>query len=301
MQETARANLIFGMHVHVGIANREIGIHIMNAARYFLPHIFALSTNSPFWLGRDTGFKSYRVKVFDKFPRTGIPDYFISLAEYDNFINLLIKTNCIDNAKKIWWDIRAHPFFNTLEFRICDVQLRVDETIALAALIQAVVVKLHKLIQQNLGFRIYERALMMENKWRAARYGISGKLIDFGKQAEVPFTELARELLEFIDDVVDELGSREEINYIFRMMENGTGADRQIKKFYECGENYKKLVDYIVEETYTGLDYKPVNTVPEKEVVKPAKKVAKTPTKTKKASSTKKTKNTKTIKNTSTK
>ncbi|HMS33028.1 MAG TPA: carboxylate-amine ligase [Ignavibacteria bacterium] len=262
MQETARANLIFGMHVHVGIANREIGIHIMNAARYFLPHIFALSTNSPFWLGRDTGFKSYRVKVFDKFPRTGIPDFFMSLAEYDNYINLLIKTNCIDNAKKIWWDIRAHPFFNTLEFRICDVQLRVDETIALAALIQAVVVKLHKLIQQNLGFRIYDRALMMENKWRASRYGISGKLIDFGKQTEVPFTELAKELLEFIDDVVDELGSREEINYIFQMMEHGTGADRQIKTFYENGEDYKKLVDYIIDETHVGLDYKPTNVKP---------------------------------------
>lgn len=259
MQEAARANLIFGMHVHVGIANREIGIHIMNAARYFLPHIFALSTNSPFWLGRDTGFKSYRVKVFDKFPRTGIPDYFTSLAEYDSFINLLIKTNCIDNAKKIWWDIRTHPFFNTLEFRICDVQLRVDETIALAALIQAVVVKLHKLIQQNLGFRIYRRALMMENKWRAARYGIHGKLIDFGKQEEVPFMSLARELLEFIDDVVDELGSREEINYIFKMMEQGTGADRQLKIWYDSGEDFKKLVDYIINETYVGLDYKPLN------------------------------------------
>jgi len=263
MQEAARANLIFGMHVHVGIANREIGIHIMNAARYFLPHIFALSTNSPFWLGRDTGFKSYRVKVFDKFPRTGIPDFFNSLSDYDNYINLLIKTNCIDNAKKIWWDVRAHPFFNTIEFRICDVQMRVDETIALAALIQAVVVKLHKLIQQNLGFRIYERALMMENKWRAARYGISGKLIDFGKQIEVPFIELAGELLEFIDDVVDELGSREEINYIFKMMQNGTGADRQLKVFYDSKEDFNKLVDYIVDETYTGLPYKPLTKASE--------------------------------------
>lgn len=257
LQETARANLIFGMHVHVGIANREIGIHIMNTARYFLPHIFALSTNSPFWLGRDTGFKSYRVKVFDKFPRTGIPDLFSSLAEYDSFINLLVKTNCIDNAKKIWWDIRTHPFFNTLEFRICDVQMRVDETIAIAALIQAVVVKLHKLIQQNLGFRLYRRDLMTENKWRAARYGIQGKLIDFGKQEEVPFTELAKELLLFIDDVVDELGSREEISYIFKMMEQGTGADRQLKQFYDNQNDFKKLVDYIIDETYTGLDFVP--------------------------------------------
>jgi len=152
-----------------------------------------------------------------------------------------------------------------LEFRICDVQMTVDETIALAALIQAVVVKLHKLIQQNLGFRIYERALMMENKWRAARYGISGKLIDFGKQAEVPFTELAKELLEFIDDVVDELGSREEINHIFKMMENGTGADRQLKVFHESGNDFKTLVDYIVDETNKGLDYKPKNIKTEAE------------------------------------
>jgi carboxylate-amine ligase len=260
MQDAARANLIFGLHVHVGIANREIGIHIMNAARYFLPHIFALSTNSPFWLGRDTGFKSYRVKVFDKFPRTGIPDYFSSLAEYDNFINLLIKTNCIDNAKKVWWDVRTHPFFNTLEFRICDAQMRVDETIAIAALIQAVVVKLHKLIQQNLGFRIYRRALINENKWRAARYGIHGKIIDFGKQVEVPFIDLVVELLEFIDDVVDELGSREEINYIFKMMEQGTGADRQLKQWYNSGQDFKKLVDYIIDETNVGLDIQTGNS-----------------------------------------
>lgn len=253
MQDTARANLIFGLHVHVGIDNREIGIHIMNAARYFIPHIFALSTNSPFWLGRDTGFSSYRVKVFDKFPRTGIPDYFSSVAEYDNFINLLVKTNCIDNAKKVWWDIRLHPFYNTLEFRVCDVVMRVDETIALAALMQAVIVKLHKLIKQNLGFRIYRRALIMENKWRAARYGIHGKLIDFGKQEEVQFGSLAEELFAFIDDVVDELGSREEVSYIFKMLEMGTGADRQMK-VYKDTKDLKKVVDYIIEETHLGLN-----------------------------------------------
>lgn len=253
MREVARANLIFGLHVHVGIQNREVGIQIMNAARYFIPHIFALSTNSPFWLGRDTGFKSYRVKVFDKFPRTGIPDYFSSVAEHDNFINLLIKTKCIDNAKKVWWDIRLHPFFETLEFRMCDVVMRVDETIALAALIQAVVVKLHKLIQQNLGFRLYRRALMNENKWRASRYGISGKLIDFGKQEEVSFISLAHELLDFIDDVVDELGSREEVSYIFKILEEGTGADRQLKVYNDTND-LKKVVDYIIEETYQGLE-----------------------------------------------
>ena len=133
LKMVARANLIFGLHVHVGIEDREVAIHLMNAARYFLPHILALSTNSPFWLGMDTGLKSYRCKVFDKFPRTNIPDYFPSWGEYDTFVKLLIKTNCIDNAKKIWWDIRPHPNFPMLEFRICDVPLRADETLAIAA------------------------------------------------------------------------------------------------------------------------------------------------------------------------
>ena len=252
MQQVARANLIFGLHVHVGVNDRETALHIMNAGRYFLPHIFALSTNSPFWLGRNTGFKSYRSKVFDRFPRTGIPDYFNSIEEYDNFVNLLVKTNCIDNAKKIWWDIRAHPVFNTLEFRICDIPMRVDETIVLAAIMQAVVAKLHKLIKQNLGFRLYRRALIAENKWRAARYGIEGKLIDFGKKTEVPYSNLIRELLEFVDDVVDELGSREELKYVNKILEMGTGADRQLA-IWEQSYDTKSVVDYIIDETHYGL------------------------------------------------
>ncbi|NWF49207.1 MAG: carboxylate-amine ligase [Ignavibacteriaceae bacterium] len=252
MQQVARANLIFGLHVHVGVDDREIGLHIMNAARYFLPHIFALSTNSPFWLGRNTGFKSYRSKVFDRFPRTGIPDYFSSVSEYDNFVNLLIKTNCIDNAKKIWWDIRLHPVFETLEFRVCDIPMRVDETITLTALMQAIVAKLHKLIKQNLGFRLYRRVLIAENKWRAARYGIHGKLIDFGKKAEVPYSDLAQELLEFVDDVVDDLGSREEVSKVNKILEIGTGADRQLE-VWEQSYDLKNVVDYIIDETHLGL------------------------------------------------
>src|SRR3954467_16084 len=211
MQLVARANLIFGLHVHIGVEDRETAIHLMNHARYFLPHILALSANSPFWLGMKTGLKSYRCKVFDKFPRTNIPNPYSSWSEYENFVNLLIKTNCIDNAKKIWWDIRPHPFFNTLEFRICDIPMRLEETIALAALIQATIAKLYRLHSRNQGFRIYDRALLMENKWRAARYGLDGKLIDFGIQAEVNERDLILEYLEFVDDVVDELDSREEV------------------------------------------------------------------------------------------
>jgi carboxylate-amine ligase len=252
MKMVARANLIFGLHVHIGVEDREMSIHLMNAARYFLPHILALSTNSPFWLGMDTGLKSYRGKVFDKFPRTNIPDYFSSWGEYDSFVNLLVRTNCIDNAKKIWWDIRPHPNFPTLEFRICDVPMRADESIAIAALIQATVAKLYKLYAANQGFRLYRRALIMENKWRASRYGIDGKLIDFGKQTEVPVRDLVQEYLLFVDDVVDELGSRKEIDYINRILENGTGADRQLRIFQETGD-LTKVVDYIIYETEAGL------------------------------------------------
>ena len=265
MQLVARANLIFGLHVHVGIEDRETAIHMMNHARYFLPHILALSTNSPFWLGMNTGLKSYRCKVFDKFPRTNIPDYFPSWGEYENFIKLLIKTNCIDNAKKIWWDIRPHPFFNTIEFRVCDIPMRADETIALAALIQATVAKLYKLYAANQGFRLYRRALIMENKWRAARYGLEGKLIDFGKQKEVPARDLVHEYLDFVDDVLDELDSREEINYIHNILERGSGADRQLQVFRDTGD-LKKVVDYIVEETEAGL-MESAEPVPARKVV----------------------------------
>ena len=252
LQLVARANLIFGLHVHIGVEDRETAIHLMNHARYFLPHILALSTNSPFWLGMNTGLHSYRCKVFDKFPRTNIPDYFPSWGEYENFIKLLIKTGCIDNATKIWWDILPHPFFNTLEFRVCDIPMRVDETIALAALIQATIAKLYKLHSANQGFRLYRRALIMENKWRAARYGLNGKLIDFGKQKEVAARDLIQEYLEFVDDVVDELDSREEISFIHKILEMGSGADRQLRVFRETND-LKKVVDYIIEETEVAL------------------------------------------------
>ena len=252
LKMVARANLIFGLHVHIGVEDRETAIQIMNAARYFVPHILALSTNSPFWLGMDTGLKSYRCKVFDKFPRTNIPDYFPSYGEYESFVNLLIRTNCIDNAKKIWWDIRPHPNFPTLEFRCCDVPMRVDETIAIAALIQATVAKLYKLYSANQGFRLYRRALIMENKWRALRYGLEGNLIDFGKKSEVPLRVLMDEYLEFVDDVVDELGSRKELEYIHEILRNGSGADRQLRVYRETGD-FHRVVDYIISETEAGV------------------------------------------------
>lgn len=252
LQEAARSNLIFGLHVHVGMENREMAIHIANSARYFLPHIYALSTNSPFWEGRLTGYKSFRTKVFDKFPRTGIPDFFDSIEAYDNYVKLLVKTNCIDNAKKIWWDLRVHPFFNTVEFRICDVPMTVMETITIAALFQGICAKLYKLRTQNLNFIIYPRALINENKWRAGRYGIEGSMIDFGKETEVNTRVLIYELLDFIDDVTGPLGIRNAVSNVHKMMEEGTGADRQLK-VYEQTNSLPEVVDYIHEQFLAGL------------------------------------------------
>lgn len=256
LQLVARANLIFGLHVHVGIEDREEAIRIMNSMRYFLPHILALSTNSPFWRGMKTGLKSYRSKVFDKFPRTNVPDTFASHAEFESFVNLLIKTNCLDNAKKVWWDIRPHPFFNTLEVRVCDIPMRADESLAIAALIQATAAKLWRLHESNQDFRQYSRALIMENKWRAVRYGLEGRLIDFGKEMEVPERDLILEYLSFVDDVVDELESRKAVEYVRTILEMGTGADRQLRKFEETND-LKAVVDYMAEETKAGL-FEPV-------------------------------------------
>lgn len=252
MQQIARANLIFGLHVHVGIPDREEAIDIMNQARYFLPHLYALSVNSPFWLGQNTGFKAYRQMIFERFPRTGIPDAFESLSEYEDYLKLLVTTGCIDNAKKIWWDIRLHPFFDTIEFRICDAQSRVDDTIALAAIMQAIVVKLHKLRSENVTFRMYPRRLIDENRWRASRYGLDGKLIDFGRKCEVDERELLHEMLEFIAPEIDELGSQRELAHIERIMREGTGADRQLAVWKRTGD-LKAVVDHIVDKTYEGL------------------------------------------------
>ena len=252
LQQVARANLIFGLHVHVGIPNRVTGIHVMNQMRYFLPHLFALSANSPFWLGRNTGFKGYRLKVFERFPRTGIPDVFESLSEYEDYLKLLVHTGCIDNAKKIWWDIRLHPFFDTVEVRVCDAQSRVDDTIAIATLIQAIVAKLYKLQRQNMSFRLYRRRLLDENRWRACRYGLDGKLIDFGAEAEVEERSLLHELLDFISTEVDELGSGKQVAHIETILREGSGADRQLA-VWERTHDMKTVVDHIVQETYQDL------------------------------------------------
>jgi carboxylate-amine ligase len=248
LQDVVRALVIFGLHVHVAIPDQERRIEVLNEARYFLPHLLALSTSSPFWMGRNTGLKSYRSVIWSNFPRTGIPPDLGSYDEYQNYVELLVKTGSIDNGKKIWWDLRAHPHFPTLEFRVCDMPTRLEETICLTALMQAICAKLLMLRSRNLGFRKYMPALIAENKWRAIRYGLDGNLIDFGKQAEVPMRDLALELLEFVDDVVDDLGSRSAVEHVHTILRDGTSADRQIRAFREKGDT-RAVVELLAAET----------------------------------------------------
>lgn len=251
LQDVARANLIFGLHVHVGIKDKEVAMALANQVRYFLPHILALSTSSPFWLGRNSGLKSIRSEIFKRFPRTGIPGHFNSYNQFQSYVDLLIKTGCIDNAKKIWWDVRAHPFFDTVEVRICDMSTRIDDTVALAALIQAIMGKLYLLYKRNLGFREYARELVEENKWRAVRYGIDGQLIDFGKKAQVPLRALISELLDFVSEAADIFKSQDDLDRIRQILVEGTSADKQLA-IYEKTKSHHAVVDHLISETMRG-------------------------------------------------
>jgi carboxylate-amine ligase len=248
MADVARQMLVFGMHVHIGIEDPELRIDVMNQARYFLPHLLALSTSSPFWHGRDTGLKSYRTIILGNLPRAGLPPSFTSWAEYQRFLDILVQTNCIDEPTKIWWDIRPHPKFPTLEFRFADICTRIDEALCIAALLQGLVAKLLRLRRDNVRWRDYRRNLLSENKWRAVRYGVDGNLIDFGRRAEVPLRSLVLELLELIDDVVDQLGIRKECEYVHTILDEGTSADRQ-RKVYDETQDFKKVVQHVIEET----------------------------------------------------
>jgi glutamate---cysteine ligase / carboxylate-amine ligase len=252
MQDVVRELLIFGMHVHVGIEDPQLRVEVVNEARYFLPHLLALSCSSPFWLRRATGLKSYRSVIWSRFPRTGIPPEFSSHAEFASYVELLIRTGSIDNGKKIWWDLRPHWQYPTIEFRICDACTKVDEVLCIAALVQAICAKLLRLRSANLGFRKYPPSLISENKWRAMRYGIDGKLIDFGKSSEVPMRDLAIELLEFVDDVVDDLDSRKQVEYVETILREGTSADRQLRVQERTG-SFEAVVDHLAAETMQGV------------------------------------------------
>jgi carboxylate-amine ligase len=216
---------------------------------YFVPHIFALSTSSPFWMGRNTGLKSYRSVIFEDLPRTGLPRYFDSAQQYESYIQTLIKTECIEEATKIWWDIRPHPKFPTLEFRMCDCVTKIDEVIAIAALIQAVVAKLIQLRQTNQTWRIYRQSLIAENKWRAVKDGIDGSLIDFGKEEPVETRTLIHELLGLVEPMARRLNSTQALAHVPTILEKGTSADQQVAVWEESGEDFNKVVDFLVAET----------------------------------------------------
>jgi len=253
LADLAQQLLIFGTHVHIGIEDRDFLVDAMNVARYFVPHVLTLSTSSPFWMGRETGLKSYRSIIFRNFPRTGIPPVLESGTAYAALVDTLVRTGCIPNASKIWWDVRPNHSYPTLEFRVCDVCTRVDEAVCVAAILQAIVAKLWKLRRDNMTFRVYPTALIEENKWRAVRYGLDGRLVDLGKDQELPARTLVRELLEwFVDDVLDELGSRKEVEYAFTILDQGTSADRQLARFRETGD-LKAVVDSLVSETAEGV------------------------------------------------
>lgn len=253
MQDLAQQLLIFGTHVHVGIEDRDFLIDAMNVARYFAPHILALSSSSPFWMGRNTGLKSYRSIIFRNFPRSGIPPRFGSWAELEQMVDTLVRTRSIPDGTKLWWDIRPNWKFPTLEFRICDVCTRLDEAVCVAALFQAIIAKLWKMRRDNITFRVYPNELIEENKWRAVRYGLDGKLLDLGKQAEVPARELIHELIDwFLRDVVDDLGTRQEVEYAYKILERGSSADRQIKVFETTGD-MKAIVKHLIDETKEGV------------------------------------------------
>lgn len=252
LKHVARRLLIFGMHVHIGIDDKELMMDVMNQARYFLPHLLALSTSSPFWQGIDTGLKSYRSIVFENMPRTGLPPVFSSWSEYQNFIATIIRTGSIEEPTQIWWDIRPHPKYPTLEFRQSDICTTIDEAICVASLILAIVAKLTKLRLRNMSWRSYRHHLIEENKWRAVRWGLDGTLIDFGKQESVPTRDLIEELLELVDDVLDELDIREEVEYARTIMDRGTSADRQLATYRETGD-LKDVVDQLVRETRQGV------------------------------------------------
>jgi carboxylate-amine ligase len=253
MQDLAQQLLIFGTHVHIGIEDREFLVDAMNVSRYFIPHLLCLSSSSPFWLGRTTGLKSYRSVIFRNFPRTGIPRVLNSWGDFVDLQETLVTTNCIPDGSKIYWDVRPHHQYPTLEFRFNDVCTRVVEATCLAAILQAIILKLWKLRRDNITFRVYGSELIEENKWRAVRYGLDGSLIDWGKERELPARELVRELIAwFIDDVVDELGSRTEVEYAYRILEEGSSADRQIATYKRTGQ-LKSVVDQLIAETMEGV------------------------------------------------
>jgi carboxylate-amine ligase len=254
-QDVGRSILIFGLHVHIGVEDRELSVSLLNQIRTWLPHLLALSSNSPFWLARYTGLRSYRAIVWKRFLRSGVPDPLLSWGDFEHYVETLVKAGCIDNGKKVWWDIRPHAFYSTIEFRICDMPATFEDTIALSALCQALVARLAWLHRHGLMTPVLPRRLIEENKWRAARYGLDAEVIDFVRQRRLSMRESIHELLDFVDEVVDGLGTRREMNHLRSLLSDprGTGADRQIAVYKETG-SLPAVAHFLIRQTREGVE-----------------------------------------------
>jgi carboxylate-amine ligase len=248
-QMIARRILCFGLRIHIGVEDRELAVDVMNTMRYVLPHILCLATSSPFWVGRNSGLKSYRNVLLDALPRTGIPGFFNGYQEYRSYIDTLIRTNSIPDASQVRYDVIPHYRFPTLVIRICDMLPNVLDTLAVTALMQATVAWMVDLRQHNLQFRQYERLLIAENKWRAVRYGLSGKLIDWGIEQALPAPDLIRELLERVAPYAHKLHSEEELAHVETILQRGSSADQQLQVWKDHHEDVKAVVDFLVAET----------------------------------------------------
>ena len=260
MQGAARRLVICGMHVHVGIGDDELRIDLMNQLSYFLPHLLALSCSSPFWNGRDTGLKSYRLTIFDTLPRTGLPERFASWAEYQRHVNILMNAGLIEDSSKIWWDLRPSAKFPTIETRIMDVCTRLDDTIALVSLLVCILRMLYRLRTRNQRWRIYTPMLIRENRWRAMRYSFDEGMIDLAKGSIVPFEEMIDEMLSLVSEDANALGCEREISHVRRILSRGTSAHRQLKDYElerangaSVEDSLKAVVDTLIADTAEGL------------------------------------------------
>jgi carboxylate-amine ligase len=259
LQVVVRRLLICGMHVHIGIDHDDSRIDLLNQAVYFMPHLLALSTSSPFWKGEVTGLKSYRLSVFNELPRTGLPAQFDSFGEYQRTVDVLVNAGVIEDATKIWWDLRPSAKFPTLEMRVPDVCTFVDDSITIAALFACVCRMLYRLRRENKRWRSYTNFLLTENRWRAQRYGVERGMIDFGRSEIVGFSDLMDELLGLIAEDADELDMRAEVEHAHTILSRGTSADRQLAVYRAAKESglddrnaQNAVVDRLIEETVAG-------------------------------------------------
>ena len=260
MQTVARRLLICGMHVHVGIEDDDLRVDLMGQVSYFLPHLLALSTSAPFWRGRETGLKSYRMAVWNEMPRTGLPPQFDSYGEYRRLVEILVGTGVIEDATKLWWDVRPSDKFPTLEMRMTDICTRMEDAISIAACYRCLLRMLWRLRRNNQRWRQYDRFMIAENRWRASRYGIDEGLIDFGKARIVPFPELLEELITLIREDAEFFDCVAEIEHVREILERGTSAHKQVEVWQEACQAGKEdadalrdVVDMLIEETTHGL------------------------------------------------